>query len=93
MWRSWSTSLVLGTRACCNGGREFESHHPYKFKINNKLGVRHSWRGGTDCNNRVNCHKSLIGNWLEVSEYRTLLQSQSVAVRLSRFDSYLTHSL
>ena len=29
MWRSWSTSLVLGTRACCNSEREFESHHPY----------------------------------------------------------------
>ena len=43
------------------------------------LGQRRSWRGGTDCNNRVNCHKSLIGNWLEVSEYHTLLQSQSVA--------------
>ena len=45
------------------------------------LGQRRSWRGGTDCNNRVNCHKSLIGNRLEVSGYRTPLQSQSVAVR------------
>ena len=57
------------------------------------MGQRRSWRGGTDCNNRVNCLKSLIGNWLEVSRYRTPLQSQSVAVRLSRFDSYLTHKL
>ena len=56
------------------------------------LGQRRSWRGGTDCNNRVNCIKSQIGNMLEVSEYHTLLQSQSVVVRLSRFDSYLTHS-
>ena len=55
------------------------------------MGQRRSWRGGTDCNNRVNCIKSQIGNMLEVSEYHTLLQSQSVVVRLSRFDSYLTH--
>ena len=44
-----------------------------------KMGQRRSWRGGTDCNNRVNCHKSLIGNRLEVSRYHTPLQSQSVA--------------
>ena len=56
------------------------------------MGQRRSWRGGTDCNNRVNCLKSLIGNWLEVSRYRTPLQSQSVAVRLSRFESYLTQT-
>ena len=57
------------------------------------MGQRRSWRGGTDCNNRVNCHKSLIGNRLEVSRYHTPLQSQSVVVRLSRFDSYLTHKI
>ena len=56
------------------------------------MGQRRSWRGGTDCNNRVNCQKSLIGNRLEVSEHHTLLQSQSVALWLSRFDSYLTHT-
>ena len=60
--------------------------------VTKKLGQRRSWRGGTDCNNRVNCHKSLIGNRLEVSGYHTPLQSQSVAVRLSRFDPYLTHN-
>ena len=30
--------LVLGTRACRNDGREFESHHPYSGALKSQLG-------------------------------------------------------
>ena len=85
----WVLSQVLN--AGVEGSSPSRVTNTKLFDIIN-MGQRRSWRGGTDCNNRVNCIKSQIGNMLEVSEYHTLLQSQSVVVRLSRFDSYLTHS-